>query len=318
MPFNGPSSYLETIDEFLGHWSDVNTALGLSPLILPGGYTRALLNTARGDLSNQITTLINTINDLEQLRKDREDAKALVRERMKQFISFVRGVLGDTNAVTRLPDLVPYAANQGQWILCMRDIRELWLDINTTPPAGFTPPLLLTGGFTQANFATEVTNLETIFTGITQRDQDVEEALRERDEQYQAIRDKLSFYRDAVEGRFPATDPLVLSIPRLEPLPGHTPDPVTLSGSWNAGIVQAALSWTASTDPDLKDYQIRRSAPPYNGNLEIVVATVLPGVLTFNTNQGLPGSGSQQAYKVYVRLTTGNERGSNAVTVVRP
>jgi hypothetical protein len=42
------------------------------------------------------------------------------------------------------------------------------------------------------------------------------------------------------------------------------------------------------------------------------------GTLTFNTSQGLPGSGSQQAYKVYVRLTTGNERGSNAVTVVRP
>jgi hypothetical protein len=42
------------------------------------------------------------------------------------------------------------------------------------------------------------------------------------------------------------------------------------------------------------------------------------GALTYNTSAGFGIPGSAVSYKVYVRLTTGNEAGSDAVTVTRP
>jgi hypothetical protein len=115
---------------------------------------------------------------------------------------------------------------------------------------------------------------------------------------------------------FLETDPLYLSLPRLTPLPGHTPDPVVLSGVWNGTTLKADLSWTASADPDLESYVVRRSgATPYNTNTELVVATLPPETLTHSTDAGLQAEGASMGFKVYVKLTTGNERGSNAVTV---
>ena len=78
------------------------------------------------------------------------------------------------------------------------------------------------------------------------------------------------------------------------------------------------MSWTASTDPDFLHYQVRRSgASPYSTSTELVVATIPAGTLTHSTLEGLPTNGATMGYKVYVVLTTGNEKGSNAVSVTR-
>lgn len=320
MPFSGPSSYLSTIDEFIGHWTDVNTALGVSPLVLlPGPYTIASLTTDRANLSTGITDLVNAINTMEGHRTDRDNRKTNIRERMRQFDSFVRGVLSQSSYVGRIPDLVQFASNPGKWIIAMRDHEDIWTDINASPPPGFTPPLLLNGAYSVANFTTDRTDLETTFQNLTQAEQDVDRELQEREAIYHAVRDRLVAYRDAVLGRFPADHPLALSVPRLVPLPGHTPDPVVLTGAWNAGTSMADMNWTASADADLEEYELRReSSTPYNGNLEQVVASFPPGTLSFSTDEGLPSSGSTMGYKVYVVLNTGNERGSNAVTITRP
>lgn len=133
---------------------------------------------------------------------------------------------------------------------------------------------------------------------------------------YNDIRDRLVQNRLAVAGMFPEDHPLVTSLPRLSPLPGHTPDAVALSGSWNVGTSMADLSWTASSDPDLESYQVRRSgADPYDTSTEIVVDTVPPGTLALSTADGLGAPGATMRFKVYVVLTTGNEKGSNAVEV---
>ena len=319
MPFSGPSSYLPTIDEFISHWTDVNTALGIPPLTLPGPYALSNLQADRTSMSNAITELIDAINVLEGHRDDRENRKTALRERMRQLGSFIRGVLAGSNYVGRVPELINHDANQGRWIVNMRDFREIWADINATPPSGFTPPLLLTGGYTHAMFTTDVAALETTFTALTEAEKDVERELEEREALYHAIRGQLVRYRDAVEGRFPANHPLVLSIPRLDPLPGHTPDPVVLSGGWNAGTSMADLTWTASTDPDLEFYDVRRSVQdPYNGNLEIQVERLPAGTTNFSTNEGLGAPGADMRFTVYVVLTTGNERRSNVVEITRP
>lgn len=318
MPFSGPSSYLQTIDEFIGHWLDCNLELGIPPLTLPGPYAVANLQTDRTALSDEITDLVEIINDLEGFRTSRNNSKVAIKERMRQLGAFIRGVLAGSDYVGRIPELIDLLANQGKWIISMRDHRNVWTDINAAPPPGFTPPLILTGAYTLAMFTTDTTALETTFTNLTQADQDVDKEIKERDAIYLKIRGQLVRYRDAVEGRFPADHPLVLSIPRLDPLPGHTPDPVILTGAWNAGTSMADFSWPASSDPDLAGYDLRRDAPPYNGNTEQAVITLPPGTLTVSTDEGLGAPGAEMAYKLYVRLTTGNEAGSNAVTILRP
>jgi hypothetical protein len=51
---------------------------------------------------------------------------------------------------------------------------------------------------------------------------------------------------------------------------------------------------------------------------ESIVAVVPAGTLTYSTNEGLGVSGARALFRVYVVLTTLNEKGSNTVGVTRP
>jgi hypothetical protein len=320
MPFSGPSSYLATIDEFIGHWTDVNAALGLNVLELqPDGYAIADLQSDRDDLAAFFTEIETFINALEGHRTNRDNQKTALRERLRQLGGFVKSQLRESVYAGQVPPLIEYDANSGKWIIAMDDAEHMWTTINAIPPAGFTPPLTLTGGYAVATFTTDVAALKTTFTALVQSDQDVGRVIDERDALYVQIRDRLVQYRAVVEAMFALDHPLVTSLPRVYPLPGHTPTPVVLSGAWNAGTSMADLSWTASSDPDLDSYQVRRSgADPYDTETELVVDTLPPGTLTLSTNEGLGSPGATMRYKVYVILNTSNESGSNAVAVTRP
>jgi len=118
-------------------------------------------------------------------------------------------------------------------------------------------------------------------------------------------------YRAGVEAMLGPTHPLTLSLPDLFPAPGSTPAAVTLGGAWNPGTSLADLSWTASADPDLLEYA-------YDALTASVIGNQPPGTLNFSTDAGLSLSGDTASYKVFVRLTTSNEAGSNTVTITRP
>ena len=319
MPFSGPSSYLSTIDEFIGHWTDVNDALPvLTPLVLTGGYALASLQTDRTALATRITELTQSINVVEGHRTDRDLQRPPMKARMRQLGNYVRGLLSASVYTGQIPRLIDNRANSGKWIVAMDDHEHLWTTIEASPPAGFVPPLLLNGPYAVAAFTADVLALKATFTSLTQAEQDEDRERDERDELYLAIRARLVQYRRAVPGLFPKDHPLVTSLPKLTPPRGSTPDPVVLTGVWNTVTLVADLSWTASADPDLLHYQVRRSgATPYDTSTELVVATVLPPGLTHSTLEGLPVDGATMGYKVYVVLTTGNEKGSNAVSVTR-
>lgn len=316
MPFSGPSSYIQTTNEFIGHWTDVDAALAPGALSLPGPYGLADLISDRDDLEDKMTELEGGINVLEGHRTNRYVQQPPLRERMQQFGSFVRGILAGSVYVGQIPPLVPEAGNPGKWMIAMDDIAHMWTTINATPPAGFTPPVTLFGGYLVADFNTDVTALRATYTSLVQAEQDVDRLRDERDEIYERIRDNLVRYRVAVTGVFPEDHPLVTSMPRLTPLPGHTPDAVVLTGVWNPGTELGDLSWTASTDEDLDHYSVRRSgSDPYDTSTELVVATLPPGTLAHSTSEGLELPGQTMRYKVYVVLTTANEKGSNAVAI---
>jgi hypothetical protein len=71
---------------------------------------------------------------------------------------------------------------------------------------------------------------------------------------------------------------------------------------------------------DLTSYQLRSvPGPDYSSDDESTLATIpAGGSLTYNTSAGFGIPGSAVSYKVHVRLSTGTEAGSDAVTVTRP
>ncbi len=80
------------------------------------------------------------------------------------------------------------------------------------------------------------------------------------------------------------------------------------------------MTWGASSEAALQQYEVRGvPGDNYTTDDEAVLATVLPtAAREFSTTFALSGPGLTAGFKVYVVLTTGNERGSEAKYVTRP
>ena len=115
------------------------------------------------------------------------------------------------------------------------------------------------------------------------------------------------------------THPLTLSLPVMTPAPGSTPAAATLSGTWNPTTAQAQFSWPASDNPNLDEYVLRMSpGATYDAGTATVIGNIPAGTTTIATTEGLASSGDVASFKLFVQLTTGNEAGSNTVTITRP
>lgn len=319
MPVSGPSTYLSTIDAFLQHWLDADAAVGPPGIVLVGGYNRAALVTDRATLATKMADLETLINARELAGADRDTRRAAMGERIRQFGAIVRGQFKNTVYRGVAPRVPNSTASGGVWGKALDDMANGWSRINTAPPAGFTPPLLLAGGYNLATFNTDATALKAAFTAVYAAFQDAETGKDERDAVFLPIRARLAQYRGAIQGRFAKTDPIYQSLPLLYPPAGRTPLGVPLTGEWADPPETGRLTWGESTDPDLDHYSVRYSpGTSYKSKDEEVVASVPPGTLTYDTLTGLAAPGSQAWFKVYVVLTTANEKGSNAVKIVRP
>ena len=93
-----------------------------------------------------------------------------------------------------------------------------------------------------------------------------------------------------------------------------------MAATWIPAETKAEIEWEASADPEPKDYQLRAvPGPDYNADDATTLHTFLPAdPRTFQTGAGFATPGAAMTYKLFVRLTTGNESGSEAVTVTRP
>ncbi|MBS1724308.1 MAG: hypothetical protein JSS66_15300 [Armatimonadetes bacterium] len=321
MPISSVGSWLPTIDEFLAHWTDVNAALAPGALTLLGAYNRASLVTDRAAVETAVTDVQNKDNTTQIARGDRDVKRANVKPRFVQFRGAVNGQLPGTRYIPAIPRTPAFTDSPGVWRNALDDMGNLWTTINANSPpiTGFTPPLLLAGGYAVLAYTTESTAMKTAFTTLETAEQGSQLSREQRDVVFAPVYQRLKQYRQAVVGAFPANSPLIASLPALTPRPGHTPAAVNVSASWDAGLSKARIVYTASTDPDLAEYELRACfGTSYKTSEEQVIGNNLPGDLEFLTDQGLVASGSKVFYKVYVKLTTGNEKGSKTVNVVRP
>jgi hypothetical protein len=126
-------------------------------------------------------------------------------------------------------------------------------------------------------------------------------------------------YREVVPGKLIKFPALVDTMPRLTPLPGHTPDAVNASAVFQEPNATKVV-YTGSNDLMLERYELRGTVGDhYDDQDAVVIATNAPGdPKEFITTFGLNQPGAEIALKVFVVLDTGNEAGSPAMLVERP
>lgn len=317
MPLSGPHTYIETLNEYLGHWTSVNAAL--SPgAVTPNGYTIAQYETDIAELTDVMEELDQASTELTQKRDQRDNImEGPMKERIRQFRFNVKGNYAATAYDNRaLPDLPRLDGDMDEWRGSMNITHHIWTQLN----AGAGADLLLVGGYTLANFTTDRTAMTTLLEEIEQDTSSVKRLLEQRDRLMDALVAHLQGYADAVQGAFAEGDEHILSIPRLWPLPGHTPDPVVLSGVWNAITSKFDLSWTVSEDSDLESYKVYGGLADAEsvGTPSNFIATIPAGTEEYATTYGTSEPGMGATFKVYVVLDTGNEAGSNVVTIFVP
>lgn len=231
----------------------------------------------------------------------------------------LRAVIPNSKYVGAAQVMPELGAAESRFLAPFDDMLSLWTRINAdaTVP-GFTPPMLI-GTYALATYTTELAALRTAYGQLTTTETDLNVGRQERNALLPPARERMVQYRAAVEATFGVDHAQTLSLPDLSPAPGATPDPVTLSGAWNAATSEADLSWTTSTDPNLDEYEVRMSpGATYDAASATVIANVPTGTTTLNTTEGLAISSDVASFKVFVKLTTGNQSGSNTKTITRP
>ena len=320
MPITGPSSYLTTTDEFIGHWGEADTTLGVgNELKLKDGSVRAALVTKKDALVARRALLQARLNVQEVGRGDIDIRKTALLVRLNQFNEKVRFQYGGTKWERALPQVPSQSDGQGNFTVPLDDAAALWLMINDDPAI---PDITLIGGYTHTAFVADIAALNVAFTGYNTAGKQADVALQERNDIQDEIYEMLKQYRQAVPTFFVKGNAILDSLPDLTPAPGSTPAAVVATGAWVPATSNARLECSESKDANLFQYEFRYSVGDhYSTDTESVVpGGNIPagGTRVIFTDVALGTPGNKVNFKAYVITTLGHERGSNTVAIVRP
>ena len=317
--------YITRMNSFIAHWQLVNAAIAPKALVIRVPDTNTSLTLAqftglRDQLQTQIVTVQACLAQQLLARSDINIRKNTLLGLFNQFTSLMDGCYRNT----RFYDLRPLAPSLGDgqetFSRPIFAMMNAWEGINNGPaPAGVTLPLVLEGGVSQGSFASQVSALQFDYATEQSKESSVTLARSDRNIIQVKAYAVMKTYRELLPGRIPQFPSLVETMPRLTPLPGHTPVPVQASAVYEAPN-RSKVVYDASTDALLHSYQLRATVGDhYDGEDAVLLATHGPGdPREFLTTFGLNQPGAQVAFKVFVILTTDNEAGSAALLVERP
>ncbi len=333
MAITGPSSYVPCLNHFLPHWAEANTVGQGSE---GGGELKVrvsaqLPSVGRADLVQWRDELMKFAARIEDHVLARDLARARnkilreeLHERLNQFNRRARALLHDTVYARTLPKVPAVTVGESRICLALNELNTLWITLNKAVEAGEVPgldgPLVLRDNYDQPKFEAGVARLRTSYAEIVQQEQQLKMIRTRRNLLQETVYATLRVYRATIQSEYAAEDALVLTLPRLTPLPGSTPDPVDAQAVWDAGVDQAVITWEASENPNLDHYEVRYSpGESYDSDAETVQAIISPDAPREHlTRKGLSNPGDLALYKIYVVLETGNERGSEVIAAKRP
>lgn len=319
MAITGPASYIPTTDEFLAHWASADKVLfdgGGTAMVLLKEVNREALVSLRKQLEGKRAEVESARIGREIARAAIEEGKAGLLARLNQFKRKISSLVPDSPWEAVLPKAYSVTESYGKVIPPLDEMADLWERYERE--VGL---LQLMGKYERAAFMSDLAALKTAYTTYISTDHALSFTRSERAGLEKEIYGVLKAYRRRIPSEFPADHPLMDTLPRLSPAEtAHDPVPVQANGLWNPGTQTAELNWTASSDPDLARYEVRAVAgPDYEEDDETIVATLPPGATRVWTGDySLSTPGSAASFRVYVVLTTGHEKGSNPVTVLRP
>jgi hypothetical protein len=332
MPITGPASYVPTGSSFLSHWKQANDHLPPgAPLLvrLPDkdiAITRAEFLGEHGALMAQQGVVTGCLIDQQLARGDIQLRKVALLARFNQFNINLDANYRGTDFYEVRPNAPSITDGQEAFCRPLLQAVKLWEKLDAGPaPAGATLPLVLPstgalhGAMTAAGFAAALAALQAAYAMELDAEQILRLARARRNRIQDGMYAIMKAYRENVPGKLAEFPVLVETMPRLTPLPGHTPEPVTASATFIPPD-RAKIMYTESKDPALEGYELRGSVgDTYDPEYAVVIATNGPNdPREFLTPYGLNQPGARMAFKVYVFLDTGNESGSKEMVVQRP
>lgn len=328
MAITGPSSYVPTINEFLSHWQACNTALPpATPFLVRRPQTnttvaRAQFLAIRDALVAQQGVVQGCLTEQQIARGAINLQKTTLLARFNLFLARLDAYFRNTDFYAARPYAPSVSDGQENFTRPLVAAIKLWEKINLGPaPTGVTLPLLLVpGNVAVGDFASAVSALQFAYAAEQDKEQNVTIARAKRNRIQADAYEVMKAYRENLPGSLVANFPeLVETLPRLSPLPGHTPEPVNASAIFVAPN-SAKVVYDESTDGMLARYELRGNVgDEFSDEDAVVIAAHGPGeprefIVPFGLNQ----PGAEVALKVYVILSTGNEAGGAVLLVERP
>ena len=325
MAITGSSaSYVPTMNDFLGHWINVNSILGVAnALIVPvnnSGMDRGAFQSLRSGLVAQEATIQDKLNDVEIGRSDIEIKKTQLLKWFNEFTGLMDGYYAGTKFFAARPNAPSLRDGREAFTKPMYDAVSLWTKLNAAPARpGLALPIKMADNTLVAAFSTAIATLENAYIEVAAAEQNVTLARADRGAIQATAYEAMKMYRQAVPSKCAQHPNLVDTLPRLTPEPGSTPDALNASAIFQAPN-ESKVVHTAVTEAGIKKVQLRgHVGTKWDDELAVTIAEHAPGAAPeFVTPFGLTQPGVSVVLKVYVINETDNEAGSGAMVVTRP
>ena len=309
---------------FLQHWLSANTVLGATPVVigLPDktSITQGQFALLRDKLQTQQNAVQAALVNLQLARGVVNVKKGELLAKFGPFAALLDGYYQGTEFVEARPYAPTFNDGKENFLRPLGAMMTVWAKINEGPaPAGVTLPLLLGDGTAQGAFATVLSALIFSYASMEAKEVLLQLARGARNLTQARAYATMRIYREVAPDKFMMHPDLLETLPRLTPLPGHTPERVNASATYEAPN-QSKVVYDASPEPTLARYELRgNGGDEYSEEDAVVIAMNEPGAAReFVTPFALNQPGARVALKVYVVLNTGNEAGSAALFVQRP
>ncbi|MDX2111302.1 MAG: hypothetical protein SFY80_13805 [Verrucomicrobiota bacterium] len=308
------------MDNYSVSWTRVTEKRGAAgAIVLKDHYTLPNYNNEVDAVKAIMAQHALSIGHLKTAYVLRDAKRSLLSDVMRRFNYLVMFDYEDLHLDRPLPSVPASNASQLTFLHTCEAYKELWELLAERAPEGLPTPLVLEGGYSLADFTTEVTALQEAYRTIIKLKQDCAFLRITRVSMLRKLKGRIYQYRARIMATLDKDDDLRKSLPRIAPDAGAKADKVDVTVRWDAVAQKAVLEWTPSVRPELIHYDIRGcNEGPYNGEREYLLARVSKDTTTWMSAEGLGSEGSQMLYKVYVVTSGHRERGSKSVKVVRP
>lgn len=203
-----PKDYLPRLDQFSDHWASVDAALG-SPMLLPERYGRSRLAEDRQALVERLECVRGAELRVEATIALRNQLRAALGERQRQFNAIVRAMMPDSDYADRLIRVPVPTSGPSVWLANVDDVARIWDEIASKLP------ITLADGYNRSDFERDRRRLAQTFEDMAQHTAQYREFAEARDAVWAEIYQRIRQYRLMVQGKFDSDSEIVESLPKL-------------------------------------------------------------------------------------------------------